>query len=150
VLSRHPLQQIEVIEDAQGIAHIEAQLQWYGQPIGIIALHPMPPLSPQYLSVRNVKLAALAKRATASAIPTVLAGDLNATPWSSAFSGLAQLGLRRASGFTATWPAVLQGVLGPPNDQVLVTQHWAVVARQVGPLLGSDHLPVLVRLVPAR
>jgi endonuclease/exonuclease/phosphatase (EEP) superfamily protein YafD len=150
VLSRHPLQQIEVIEDAQGIAHIEAQLQWHGQPIGIIALHPMPPLSPQYHSVRNVKLAALAKRATASAIPTVLAGDLNATPWSSAFSGLAQLGLRRASGFTATWPAVLQGVLGPPNDQVLVTQHWAVVARQVGPLLGSDHLPVLVRLVPAR
>jgi endonuclease/exonuclease/phosphatase (EEP) superfamily protein YafD len=47
VLSRHPLQQIEVIEDAQGIAHIEAQLQWHGQPIGIIALHPMPPLSPQ-------------------------------------------------------------------------------------------------------
>ena len=149
VLSRHPLQQIEVIEDAQGIAHIEAQLQWLGQPIGIIALHPMPPLSPQYHSVRNAKLAALAKQAAASAIPTVLAGDLNATPWSSAFSGLAQLGLRRASGLAATWPAVLQGVLGLPIDHVLVTQHWAVVARQVGPQLGSDHLPVLVRLVPA-
>ena len=149
VLSRHPLQQIEVIEDAQGIAHIEAQLQWHGQPIGIIALHPMPPLSPQYHSVRNTKLAALAKQATASAIPTVLAGDLNATPWSSAFSGLAQLGLRRASGLAATWPAALQGVLGLPIDHVLVTHHWAVVARQVGPELGSDHLPVLVRLVPA-
>ncbi|MBU2296374.1 MAG: endonuclease/exonuclease/phosphatase family protein [Gammaproteobacteria bacterium] len=149
VLSRHPLQQIEVIEDAQGIAHIEAQLQWHGQPIGIIALHPMPPLSPQYHSVRNAKLAALAKQAAVSSIPTVLAGDLNATPWSSAFSGLAQLGLRRASGLAATWPAVLQGVLGLPIDHVLVTPHWAVVARQVGPQLGSDHLPVLVRLVPA-
>lgn len=149
VLSRHPLQQIEVIEDAQGIAHIEAQLQWHGKPIGIIALHPMPPLSPQYHSVRNAKLEALAKQAAASAIPTVLAGDLNATPWSSAFSGLAQLGLRRASGLAATWPAVLQGVLGLPIDHVLVTQHWAVMARQVGPQLGSDHLPVLVRLVPA-
>lgn len=149
VLSRHPLQQIEVIEDAQGIAHIEAQLQWHGQPVGIIALHPMPPLSPQYHSVRNAKLAALATQAAASAIPTVLAGDLNATPWSSAYSGLAQLGLRRASGLAATWPAVLQGLLGLPIDHVLVTQHWAVVARQVGPQLGSDHLPVLVRLVPA-
>lgn len=148
VLSRHPLQQIEVIEDAQGIAHIEAQLQWHGQPVGIIALHPMPPLTPQYHRVRNAKLAALAKHATASDIPTVLAGDLNATPWSSAFSGLAQLGLRRASGLAATWPAVLQGVLGLPIDHVLVTQHWAVVARKVGPQLGSDHLPVLVRLVP--
>jgi len=149
VLSRHPLLQIEVIEDAQGIAHIEAQLQWHGQPIGIIALHPMPPLSPQYHSVRNAKLAALAQQAAANGIPTVLAGDLNAPPWSSAFSGLAQLGLRRASGLAATWPAVLQGVLGLPIDHVLVTPHWAVVARQVGPQLGSDHLPVLVRLVPA-
>lgn len=148
VLSRHPLQQVEVIEDAQGIAHIEAQLQWRGQPVGIIALHPMPPLTPQYHRVRNAKLAALAKHATASDIPTVLAGDLNATPWSSAFSGLAQLGLRRASGLVATWPAVLQGVLGLPIDHVLVTQHWAVVARKVGPQLGSDHLPVLVHLVP--
>ena len=148
VLSRHPLLQIEVIEDAQGIAHIEAQLQWHGHPVGIIALHPMPPLSPQYHRVRNAKLAALAKQAAASGIPTVLAGDLNATPWSSAFSGLAQLGLRRASGLAATWPAVLQGVLGLPIDHVLVTPHWAVVARQVGPQLGSDHLPVLVRLVP--
>lgn len=149
VLSRHPLQQIEVIEDAQRIAHIEALLQWHGQPVGIIALHPMPPLAPQYHSVRNAKLAALARHATASGIPTVLAGDLNATPWSSAFSGLAQLGLRRASGLAATWPAVLQGVLGLPIDHVLVTQHWAVAARKVGPQLGSDHLPVLVRLVPA-
>lgn len=148
VLSRHPLQQIEVIEDAQGIAHIEALLQWHGQPVGIIALHPMPPLTPQYHSVRNAKLAALARHATASGIPTVLAGDLNATPWSSAFSGLAQLGLRRASGLAATWPAVLQGVLGLPIDHVLATQHWAVVARKVGPQLGSDHLPVLVHLVP--
>ena len=148
VLSRHPLQQIEVIEDAQGIAHIEALLQWHGQPVGIIALHPMPPLTPQYHSVRNAKLAALARHATASGIPTVLAGDLNATPWSSAFSGLAQLGLRRASGLAATWPAVLQGVLGLPIDHVLVTQHWAVAARKVGPQLGSDHLPVLVHLVP--
>jgi len=148
VLSRHPLQQIEVIEDAQGIAHIEALLQWHGQPVGIIAVHPMPPLAPQYHSERNAKLATLATHATASGIPTVLAGDLNATPWSSAFSGLEQLGLRRASGLAATWPAVLQGVLGLPIDHVLVTQHWAVVARKVGPQLGSDHLPVLVHLVP--
>jgi endonuclease/exonuclease/phosphatase (EEP) superfamily protein YafD len=149
VLSRHPLQQVEVIEDAQGIAHIEAQLQWLGQPVAVIAVHPMPPLSPQFHSVRNAKLAALARQAAASAMPTVVAGDLNATPWSSAFSGLAHLGLRRASGLAATWPAVLQGVLGLPIDQVLVTHHWAVVARQVGPQLGSDHLPVLVHLVPA-
>lgn len=146
VLSRHQLQQIEVIEDAQGIAHIEAQLQWRGQSIGLIALHPMPPLSPHYHRIRNSKLSTLAKQSAASDRPTVLAGDLNATPWSSAFSGLGQLGLQRASGLTPTWPAALQGVIGIPIDQVLVSRHWAVVTSEVGPNLGSDHLPVLARL----
>jgi endonuclease/exonuclease/phosphatase (EEP) superfamily protein YafD len=146
VLSRYPLQQIEVIEDAQGIAHIEAQLQWQGRSIGVIAVHPMPPLSPHYHRIRNSKLSTLAKQAAASDRPTAVAGDLNATPWSSALSGLAQLGLQRASGLAATWPAALQGVIGIPIDQVLVSRHWAVVTSEVGPNLGSDHLPVLTRL----
>jgi endonuclease/exonuclease/phosphatase (EEP) superfamily protein YafD len=146
LLSRHPLQQVRVVEDASGIAHIEAQLQWRGQAIEVIALHPMPPLSPHYHRARNATLGTLANQAAASNRPTILAGDLNATPWSSAFSGLAQRGLRRASGLTATWPAALQGWLGIPIDHVLVSRHWAVVANEVGPPLGSDHLPVLVGL----
>jgi endonuclease/exonuclease/phosphatase (EEP) superfamily protein YafD len=56
---------------------------------------------------------------------------------------------KSAEATTSLTPGVLQGVLGLPIDHVLVTPHWAVVARQVGPQLGSDHLPVLVRLVPA-
>ncbi len=147
LLSRYPLQHARVIEDAQGIAHIEAQLQWQGQSVEVVALHPMPPLSPHYHSARNAKLRAFASQAAASDRPMVLAGDLNATPWSSAFSGLAQLGLRRASGLAATWPAALHGWTGIPIDQVLVSRHWAVVASEVGPQLGSDHLPVLARLV---
>jgi endonuclease/exonuclease/phosphatase (EEP) superfamily protein YafD len=146
LLSRHPLRQVQVIKDADAIAHIEAQVQWQNQLVGVIAVHPMPPLSAHYHGVRNAKLRALASQASASKLPTVLAGDLNATPWSSAFSGLAQHGLRRASGLAPTWPAALHGLLGIPIDHVLVTAHWAVVSRQVGPDLGSDHLPVLLRL----
>lgn len=146
LLSRHPLQQVQVIEDADAIAHIQAQVQWQNQLIGLIAVHPMPPLSAHFHGVRNGLLRALARQASASKLPTVLAGDLNATPWSSAFSGLAQHGLRRASGLAPTWPAALHGLLGIPLDHVLVTPHWMVVSRQVGPDLGSDHLPVLLRL----
>lgn len=146
LLSRHPLQHVRVIEDTPGVAHIEAQLQWQGRAVEVIALHPMPPLSPHYHRVRNATLSALANQAAVSGSPTILAGDLNATPWSSAFSGLAQRGLHRASGLAATWPAALRGLIGIPIDQVLVSRHWAVVASDVGPPLGSDHLPVLTRL----
>lgn len=146
LLSRYPLQQVQVIEDADAIAHIQAQVQWQHQPIGLIAVHLMPPLSAHYHGVRNAKLRAWARQASASQLPTVLAGDLNATPWSSAFSGLAQHGLRRASGLAPTWPAALHGLQGIALDHVLVTPHWGVVSRQVGPHLGSDHLPVLLRL----
>ena len=146
LLSRHPLQRVRVIEDAPGIAHIEAQLQWRGRSVEVVALHPMPPLSPHYHRVRNATLRTLASQAAAGGSPTILAGDLNATPWSSAFSGLAQRGLRRASGLAATWPAAWRGLIGIPIDQVLVSRHWAVIASDVGPPLGSDHLPVLTRL----
>ncbi|MHA6495004.1 endonuclease/exonuclease/phosphatase family protein [Pseudomonas borbori] len=146
LLSRHPLQQLRVIRDAQGIAHFDARIQWSGQSFDIVAMHPMPPLSPHDHQVRNAKLRALGARAAASSLPGIVAGDLNATPWSSAFIGLADQGLRRASGLAPTWPAMLRGVMGIPIDHVLVTQHWAVLSAETGPDVGSDHLPILTRL----
>jgi endonuclease/exonuclease/phosphatase (EEP) superfamily protein YafD len=114
--------------------------------VRILAEHPMPPLSPFYHGQRNQKLAERAGDAGVSSLPTVLAGDLNATPWSSAFSGLAAKWLRRATGIVPTWPAAGAWLPGIPIDHVLVSRHWAVVSQERGPDLGSDHYPVLVRL----
>ena len=36
--------------------------------------------------------------------------------------------------------------MGIPIDHVLVTPQWLVVEREVGPNLGSDHLPVIVQI----
>ena len=146
LISRHPLLRSEVIHDADGIAHIEAQLKWQERVISFVAMHPMPPLSPHYHAVRDGKLRALADAAVASGIPTALAGDFNATPWSSAFSGLAERGVHRATGLAASWPAKMRGILGIPIDHILVTSQWAVATSRTGPDLGSDHLPVLVGL----
>ncbi|MGK2953558.1 MAG: endonuclease/exonuclease/phosphatase family protein [Thiobacillus sp.] len=146
VLSRFPLGEIQTVEDEDGIRHIDALLDWNGQPVRLTAFHPMPPISQHDHSVRNQKLQGLAKAAKASEHPAIVAGDLNATPWSNAFSKLNQAGLRRASGLAPTWPAVGRGWMGIPIDHVLVTQQWSVVEQQVGPKLGSDHLPVIVRI----
>ena len=146
LVSRHPLLRSEVIHDAEGIPHIEAQLRWQDRVINLVVVHPMPPLDLHYHAVRNSKLRALAAAVVTSRTPTVLAGDFNATPWSSAFSGLAEQGLHRATGLAASWPAQMKGMFGIPIDHVMVTSHWAVATSQTGPDLGSDHLPVLVGL----
>ncbi len=145
VLSRHPLAEIKVIE-AAGIPRIEAVVRFPPGPVRLTALHPMPPLTTEDHFARNRLLRALAKAAAASGEPSIIAGDLNATPWSSAFAGLADRGLRRASGLAPTWPASASGLTGIPIDHVLVTRQWRVVASRTGPDLGSDHLPVLATL----
>jgi endonuclease/exonuclease/phosphatase (EEP) superfamily protein YafD len=146
VLSRFPFTQSQVVVGADGIQHIEAQIDWNGQPIGLTAWHPMPPISPHDHGMRNRQLRALAQASEMSGQPAIVAGDLNATPWSSAFSGLDQAGLRRATGLTPTWPAAGRGSMGIPIDHVLVTKHWRVIGRKLGPNLGSDHMPVMVSI----
>ena len=146
VVSRHPLLRAATVRDAEGIAHIEALISWQGRQVAVIAVHPMPPISSRYAAVRNAKLAAWARAAAASGLPTLVAGDLNATPWSIAFNGLDGLGLRRVTGVAPTWPAALRGVAGIPIDHVLANPHWLRISSARGPDLGSDHLPVLARL----
>lgn len=146
VLSRFPISQIHTVADEGGIQHIDALIDWNGKQIRLTAWHPMPPISQYDHTMRNRQLLALAKEAKASGLPTIVAGDLNATPWSIAFSKLDLAGLRRASGLTPTWPAIGRGWMGIPIDHVLVTSQWSVVEREVGPNLGSDHLPVFVRI----
>lgn len=144
LLSRTPLAAVAVRHDEFGIARIEAQLEWQGRCIELIAWHPMPPLSPTYRQARDRLLRGFA--AAAHSRPRIVAGDLNASPWSSAFAGLDAGGLRRASGLAPTWPVAGWGVVGIPIDQVLVSGHWTVRASERGPDIGSDHYPLRVEL----
>ena len=148
LFSRYPLDKVVATADADGLPHIEAQVAWQGRRIQLLAVHPMPPISARFHTERNAKLARWARAAGHSRLPTLVAGDLNATPWSSAFNELDSLGLRRATGLAPTWPAALHGIIGIPIDHVLASRHWRLVASGHGPDLGSDHRPVIARLVP--
>lgn len=144
LLSRHPLTDVRTVQDADGIPHIDARLTWQGRKIRVLAVHPMPPISTAFAASRDRQLAAWARGAGLQ--PTLLAGDLNATPWSRAFTGLDALGLRRATGLAPTWPAALRGWSGVPIDHVLASRHWRRIESWRGPDLGSDHAPVLARV----
>ena len=148
ILSRHPLVQVHVVRDANGIPLIQAKVRWKESIIGLAALHPMWPQALEQHVMRNRTLQSMTPAVTDEHLPSIVAGDLNATPWSNAFSGLQERGWQRATGLTPTWPAFLRGWLGVPIDHVLVNCHWAVASSIVGPTIGSDHLPVLVKLAP--
>jgi endonuclease/exonuclease/phosphatase (EEP) superfamily protein YafD len=146
LLSRWPLLHSTIVNDANGIPRIDAQLQWRTQTIALSAVHPMPPLSPHWSAQRNQTLLAVAQQHNTHEHPALVAGDFNATPWSSALVPLQALGWLRATGLRPSWPAVGQGVMGIPIDHVLASPHWRLQHHSLGPDLGSDHRPVLVQL----
>ena len=85
--------------------------------------------------------------------PLILAGDFNATPWSSSLRWLDRaLPLARRTRALPTWPAL--AVPGPlavataivPIDHVYAGTDWKTLSVKRGPFLGSDHYPIEVVL----
>ena len=141
LLSRLPLEGGRVLRDSDAIPRIETTLRSGAQAISLSLVHPMPPLSPYWHHKRNLGLQVALQRNAARGLPGLLAGDLNASPWSQATRELHALGWYRANDLQATWPALGRGWLGIAIDQVLVHGPWRVAEQHLGPDLGADHLP---------
>lgn len=146
--SRFPLSAARIERlDASGVPTIVARV---AAPMGacqLIAAHPLPPAGGRRSRLRDEGLAGLARLAAAQAVPVVVVGDLNCTPWSPRFVDLLHDGRLRDTGaeeiLRPTWPAAL-GVFGIPLDHCLVGPGVRVHARRIGPRIGSDHRPLIV------
>lgn len=145
VLSRHPLQSVQLLNNPGDTPLLRTVVQARAVNVHLSAAHPMPPISREDFATRNAMLRRETQYLKNTNQPAILAGDLNASVWSSAFAG-DTLGLQRTCGMAPTWPAALGGFLGIPIDHILASHHWQVVECAVGPHIGSDHLPILVSL----
>ena len=143
VLSRHPLTDTEALESSEQPLRYRTFVSWQGWRVGISAIHPMPPISPLYHERRAQMLEEEARWARSAASPSLVAGDLNATPWSSAVRAVVPAGLRRATRLQPTWPGMLPVI---PIDHILTNDAWHVISSGVGPNIGSDHRPVIAVL----
>ncbi len=134
--------------------HIEATVKLPGRatPLALYAVHAPPPISGEMAQARNSKLAHIAqlahKAAAAQATPVVV-GDFNLTPWSPYFqrfitdSGLRDA--RRPRRFDHTWPVTFNNAhIGIAIDHSFAHPSLPLLARIIGPDLGSDHMPVTV------
>jgi endonuclease/exonuclease/phosphatase (EEP) superfamily protein YafD len=150
VLARTPISQVKVHQLTTGPDYISFESTFQGQPVQLAALHTMPPTCPEHYLARDRDLTRVMREAAAGKGPAIVAGDLNASAWSSALLAAEAQGFRRTTSLAPTWHTAMQGVIGIPIDHVLASTHWALVESSRGPAIGSDHYPVLSRLVLRR
>ncbi len=107
------------------------------------------PLYMQEFSARSEQVMLLAQMISKQSVPVIVAGDLNATPYSPAFRKLLEKsGLkdsREGFGWQPSWPAFFP-FLWLPIDHILVSPEIQVHNRATGSYLGSDHYPVFAEL----
>ena len=149
VYSRFPLERAEtVLLGAARVPAVVARVNAGGAAFSLVTAHVFPPL-PGWYEGRNEQLESLAALAALAARPVVLAGDLNASPWSPYFakfgrdSGLRDA--RRGFGVLPTWPTY-RPALYVPIDHCLVSPDVRVARFSTGAQVGSDHLPIVVTL----
>jgi endonuclease/exonuclease/phosphatase (EEP) superfamily protein YafD len=78
-------------------------------------------------------------------------GDFNSTPWSGRFRQFQTdsnlINSQFGFGLQTTWPASLPSLFRIPIDHCLHSREIRTVERQIGSDIGSDHLPLLVKLL---
>jgi endonuclease/exonuclease/phosphatase (EEP) superfamily protein YafD len=125
------------------------QLEHDSKPLTVIATHPPPPMSSQTAAIWQKQFIEIAKFASTIPHDLIVAGDLNATPWCHGMR-LLQTGsglefCTAAPVWPPTWGLNLPMMI--PIDHVLVKGELSIMQRTIGPDVGSDHRPVLVRLM---
>jgi endonuclease/exonuclease/phosphatase (EEP) superfamily protein YafD len=146
--SRLPLENSEITNfGSYGVPSIISRLKVGETPLTFIVTHPIPPKRARFHHLRNAHMDEIARYASRLDGAVILVGDLNATSWSPFFRDWLAVGdlrdSRRGFGVQPTWP-VDRPLLRIPIDHALVSPGFLVHHRQVGPDIGSDHLPILL------
>jgi len=149
LFSRFPLEETEThYLDSAGVPTLSAWISAPGGRIHVLATHPVPPIAPEQARQHAQHLAGIPDILSPDE-PVLLLGDLNATPWGHAFrSLLSRTRLRDSAlgfGIQPTWPSP-PSLFGIPIDHCLHTPELSIHSREVGPDVGSDHLPLALEV----
>jgi endonuclease/exonuclease/phosphatase (EEP) superfamily protein YafD len=150
--SRLPMKDVGVLPiEARQEPAVQATLTAQGRSLRLFGVHASWPIVPHSAARRNRQLTLLAEHARATtALPLLVIGDLNVSPFSPWFARLlADGGLRSAAdgfGWQPTWPSFLPPA-GIQIDHALVNPAVTIRDFRRGPFDGSDHRPIVVDLV---
>jgi endonuclease/exonuclease/phosphatase (EEP) superfamily protein YafD len=150
LLSKFPILNHKITELSEfGNAFVEAELIIREERVLFYGAHfPRPGYRHGYQG-RSMQFLKLAHQIRRKSMPSMIAGDFNATPFSPVFqkfllvSGLKDT--RKGFGWQPTWPVYFPG-LWIPIDHILVSPEIRVIGRSTGSHIGSDHYPVIAEL----
>lgn len=154
ILSRLPLQSADEFW-LTGLPQTRATIRWEGRDIELLNVHTLPPRTAEYTVYHREALDLLATDLVARAgrgESFVLAGDLNASPYSRFFSDIAGAADDAwdlaGVGFGFTWPNGLFPLPSSRLDHVVLSRDLTVTSVVVGTGAGSDHRPIRVEIAP--
>ncbi|CAM5573955.1 Endonuclease/exonuclease/phosphatase family protein OS=Streptomyces alboniger OX=132473 GN=CP975_18240 PE=4 SV=1 [Streptomyces alboniger] len=144
ILAKVPLKPAKGIPATLGMPGAVAEVK--GREVRVQLAHPMPPL-PKGVGLWREELGRIREYAAAGdGLPTIVAGDFNATQDHAAFRAVLDAGLRDAARLDGTsrapsWPAAAPAPLGAQIDHVLATPDfrpvtpasWRSATRTTGP-----------------
>jgi endonuclease/exonuclease/phosphatase (EEP) superfamily protein YafD len=133
------------LPDASPFLH--AVFRFAGRPRHLWLVHPRMPFTRK----GRPELPALAAHIGQAEGSRIVIGDMNSTEGSPLFSDFVRAaGLRDSRlgfGRQPSWPTNLPYRI--PLEHAFVSDDLAVVARRLGPSIGSDHFPLIIDLAPA-
>lgn len=151
VFSRTPLPDARIEYLGSGwVPQVVATISVGGEPATLLAVHTIPPGSRAGTMARDELLRDVAAFVKARRGPVVVAGDLNITPWSPRFAPFRNAAGLHGASTLPTWPSPYPALLRIPIDQVMATREIAIAERLLGPDIGSDHVPLVVKLARTR
>jgi endonuclease/exonuclease/phosphatase (EEP) superfamily protein YafD len=122
-----------------------ARIEVNGTKLDLAGIHLVRPFYPE---LQQQDIAALIEFAGGRALPLIMAGDFNMSPWTEKLQRFERgSGLKRYNTFHPTWPMAKGGVPLVPLvaiDNLFASPRFAKIDMTPGPRLGSDHRPIVV------
>jgi len=118
----------------------------------IFGIHTIPPKSQNWFLIRNEQLKEFGKYISKDPSKLKIAiGDLNITPYSYYFTQFERtVGLKNTMigfGPQNSWPSIFTlSIFRIPIDHIFISNNIHVLERKIGPNLGSDHFPVILKI----
>jgi endonuclease/exonuclease/phosphatase (EEP) superfamily protein YafD len=127
---------------------LKGTLMHQGHPIDLLLFHAIRPRHEASVAFQRQEFSALANWSRTADRDLIVFGDFNSTPWHGPFRQmLAISGLRNSQlgfGWQTTWPSPLPPPLRLAIDHSLHSPRITTLGREVGPDIGSDHLPLML------
>lgn len=153
IFSMFPIDSVQISRTPNArLDHLTAIIKGPQGTLQVEVTHPCPPI-PGLLHQRKSEFDHLEKAARSAEFPMLVLGDLNETPFGTAWQELlTKSELVAAQPLSvATWPSQLKGVpipqwLGIRIDHILVSADLGFTPVEVGPRMASDHRAIKTKI----